>query len=261
MALPRHVSHAPQQVWITNHQSSKSSAGLDHSPTPLHNDATDAHIEAHPHLFYQHFDQILSHDPTFQHSHDRGFHLLHRDHLHPVDWGATQHNSARTKALCHNRGIRIVTTEALKLSQPRYQNCVSTLSPIYQRETSINKKQQQKAYLINHPPKPVKKWIFVEWKDHVCVFKNFISLEQNSFTWSPKLEFPSKDPDEFNHQWSSIYFLVFPSPGKNWDQFCECFRWRGTSRVFREMGSVPGAPAWSGASPRGRLAVVRFVFD
>ena len=180
MALPRHVSHAPQQVWITNHQSSKSSAGLDHSPTPWHNDATDAHIEAHPHLFYQHFDQILSHDPNFQHSHDRGCHLLHRDHLHPVDWGATQHNSARTKALCHNRGIRIVTTEALKLSQPRYQNCVSTLSPIYQRETSINKKQQQKAYLINHPPKPVKKWIFVVWKDQVCVFKNFICIEQNS---------------------------------------------------------------------------------
>ena len=29
--------------------------------------------------------------------------------------------------------------------------------------------------------------------------------------------------------------------------------------MFREMGSVPGAPAWSGVSPRGRLAVVRFV--
>ena len=69
---------------------------------------------------------------------------------------------------------RCVTTEVSELSQPRYQNChnrgirivsargdlqknyFSTLS-LYQGETSTNKKQQQKANFINHPPKPVEK--------------------------------------------------------------------------------------------------------
>ena len=202
MALPRHVSHAAQQVWITNHQSSKSSAGLDHYPTPLHNDATDAHVEAHPHLFYQHFDQILSHDPNFQHSHDRGCHLLHRDHLHPVDWGATQHNSARTKALCHNRGIS-------ELSQLRYQNChnrgirivsargdlqknyFSTLS-LYQRETSTNKKQQQKANFINHPPKPVEKVDICCMKRSSLCFQEFHQSWAKLFYLEPKIGVPKQ---------------------------------------------------------------------
>ena len=87
---------------------------------------------------FLHVHQVLSHRLNFQYNHGGGLHLLHRDHLHPLHRGAKEHNSAGTKALRHNRGIK--------------ETFFYYSGPGYQRKASTKEKQPQKAHFYQPAP-------------------------------------------------------------------------------------------------------------